>query len=189
MDARRQPGGRAPAPGTLALVQAFINTHFDLGVNWGEDVFDSPSALRGWLLRHELLDRGAPVDEVDLDRALRARQALRALAAAEGPAARALLDELATGVPVELRFGPDGPRFQRCAGAGVTGALGLILALAARAMLDGTWARLKICPGDHCGWAFYDQSRNQTGRWCSMSVCGGRAKARAHYRRRQEGDA
>ena len=84
-----------------------------------------------------------------------------------------------------LRFGTDGPRFVRCEGTGVAGALGLILALAAQAMLEGTWGRLKICPGDHCGWAFYDNSRNQTGRWCSMSVCGGRAKARAHYRRRR----
>jgi predicted RNA-binding Zn ribbon-like protein len=56
-------------------------------------------------------------------------------------------------------------------------------------MLDGTWRRLKVCPGDHCGWAFYDHSRNQTGRWCSMSVCGGRAKARAHYHRHREEDS
>ncbi len=65
----------------------------------------------------------------------------------------------------------------------VDGAIGLLLAITARTMLDGSWSRLKVCPGDHCGWAFYDHSRNQTGRWCSMSVCGGRAKARAHYRR------
>jgi predicted RNA-binding Zn ribbon-like protein len=56
-------------------------------------------------------------------------------------------------------------------------------------MLDGTWDRLKACPGHDCGWAFYDHSRNQTGRWCSMSVCGGRAKARAHYHRRRDEDA
>jgi predicted RNA-binding Zn ribbon-like protein len=167
-------------------VQAFINTHFDLGINWGEDVFAGPGALRAWLLGHELIDRDAPVVEEDLVRARRAREALRTLAATGQPSAAATLDELAAGAAVELRFGADGPRFHRCKGTGVNGALGLILAFAARAMLEGTWARLKICPGDHCGWAFYDQSRNQTGRWCSMSVCGGRAKARAHYRRRQE---
>jgi predicted RNA-binding Zn ribbon-like protein len=185
-DARRQPGGRAPAPGTLALVQAFINTHFDLGTNWGADVLGSPSALGEWLIRHELLDRGVPILEEDLRRALRAREALRALADVEQTSVPATLDEVAAGAAVEVRFGPSGPRFVRSEGTGVAGALGLILALAARAMIDGSWARLKICPGDHCGWAFYDNSRNQTGRWCSMSVCGGRAKARAHYRRRRD---
>jgi predicted RNA-binding Zn ribbon-like protein len=69
----------------------------------------------------------------------------------------------------------------------VNGALGVVLAITARAMVDGSWSRLKVCPGEDCGWAFYDHSRNQTGRWCSMSVCGGRAKARAHYRRRRAG--
>jgi predicted RNA-binding Zn ribbon-like protein len=65
----------------------------------------------------------------------------------------------------------------------VAGALGVLLAITAVAMADGTWSRLKVCPGEHCGWAFYDGSRNRSGRWCSMAVCGGRSKARAHYRR------
>ena len=87
--------------------------------------------------------------------------------------------------PVEVRIAADGPRYTRVESAGVAGALGLILAITAQAMLEGTWARLKVCPGEHCGWAFYDHSRNQSGRWCSMAVCGGRAKAKAHYRRRR----
>jgi predicted RNA-binding Zn ribbon-like protein len=45
---------------------------------------------------------------------------------------------------------------------------------------------LKACPGRHCGWAFYDHSRNQSARWCSMQICGDREKARAYYRRRSE---
>jgi predicted RNA-binding Zn ribbon-like protein len=88
---------------------------------------------------------------------------------------------------VEVRLDPEGPRFAPT-GAGVDRALGMLLAITATAMLDGTWQRLKACPGHDCGWAFYDHSRNQTGRWCSMAVCGGRAKARAHYHRRREED-
>jgi predicted RNA-binding Zn ribbon-like protein len=64
-------------------------------------------------------------------------------------------------------------------------ALGSLLAILARAIVDGSWLRLKVCPGRHCGWVFYDQSRNNSGRWCSMSVCGGREKARAHYHRQR----
>ena len=55
-------------------------------------------------------------------------------------------------------------------------------------MLDGTWVRLKACPGRDCGWVFYDHSRNQSARWCSMKVCGDREKARAYYQRRTAGD-
>lgn len=43
--------------------------------------------------------------------------------------------------------------------------------------------RLKQCPGEHCGWVFFDMTKNGSRRWCEMSVCGNRAKARMHYRR------
>jgi predicted RNA-binding Zn ribbon-like protein len=67
----------------------------------------------------------------------------------------------------------------------VHGALGTLATAVARAMLEGRFSRLKACPGPHCGWAFYDHSRNGGGRWCSMSICGSRVKARAYYRRRR----
>jgi predicted RNA-binding Zn ribbon-like protein len=67
--------------------------------------------------------------------------------------------------------------------------IGAVLAGTAQAIADGSWQRLKICPGEDCGWAFFDGSRNLSGRWCSMRVCGGRAKARAHYRRRHGAEA
>jgi predicted RNA-binding Zn ribbon-like protein len=44
-------------------------------------------------------------------------------------------------------------------------------------------ARVKTCPGAGCAWLFLDRSRNGTRRWCDMSVCGNRAKARRHYSR------
>jgi len=52
-----------------------------------------------------------------------------------------------------------------------------------RSALDGTWARLKVCAEDACMWAFYDRSKNRSGNWCSMAVCGNRMKARRHYQR------
>lgn len=187
-----QPGGRQPAPGELALVQAFINSHYDLEGRHGADLLASPHALRQWLLARGLISVGTPVGDRELDRALAVREGLRELAHGNGhpqvdPAATALLNEAATGAAVEVRFGGARPRFVPGRSGGVAAAMGLVLALTAQAMLDGTWSRLKVCPGDGCGWAFYDHSRNQTGRWCSMSVCGGRAKARAHYRRRRRG--
>jgi predicted RNA-binding Zn ribbon-like protein len=58
----------------------------------------------------------------------------------------------------------------------------------AAAMNDGTWSRLKVCMNDECAWAFYDHARNRSGKWCEMSVCGNRMKARA-YRARRTGGA
>jgi predicted RNA-binding Zn ribbon-like protein len=72
---------------------------------------------------------------------------------------------------------------------GIDGALGRLLAIVFRAMNDGTWERLKACPADDCEWAFYDWSKNGSGTWCDMAVCGNRAKARAYRERRQRGAA
>jgi predicted RNA-binding Zn ribbon-like protein len=182
-----QPGGRAPAPGELALVQAFLNTHYDLETSHGSEVLATPEALGRWLSDRGLLEDPRRASHRDLARALDLREALRDLARG-GADAPAMLDELAAGAPVELRF-VGGPGFVRAGSGGVPAAFGLLIAIAAAAMLDGTWRRLKICPGHDCDWAFYDHSRNMTGRWCSMSVCGGRAKARNHYHRRRAREA
>jgi predicted RNA-binding Zn ribbon-like protein len=44
-------------------------------------------------------------------------------------------------------------------------------------------ARVRVCAGAGCTWLFIDASRNGTRRWCDMSVCGNRAKARRYYAR------
>jgi predicted RNA-binding Zn ribbon-like protein len=37
-------------------------------------------------------------------------------------------------------------------------------------------ASVRFCPGNHCGWLFLDRKGHR--RWCTMSTCGNRAKAR-----------
>jgi predicted RNA-binding Zn ribbon-like protein len=44
--------------------------------------------------------------------------------------------------------------------------------------------RMKIC--GNCGWLFIDRSKNKSRTWCDMAVCGNRAKANRHYRRKKE---
>jgi predicted RNA-binding Zn ribbon-like protein len=39
---------------------------------------------------------------------------------------------------------------------------------------------VKACQGDHCILFFLDQTRRHARRWCSMAVCGNRAKQAAH---------
>jgi predicted RNA-binding Zn ribbon-like protein len=184
-----QLAGRKPAPGALALVQSFMNTRWDLASENHDDLLFSPDTLAQWLLAYELIERHVRLRDRDLRRALDVRDGLQGLARANNggkldSGAVARLNTAARGAIVETRLHPTGPEFVPASPNSLAGAVGVLLAIAAGAMLDGSWYRLKICPGNDCGWAFYDYSRSRSGRWCSMSVCGGRAKARAYYKRR-----
>ena len=153
------------APEPLRQVQLFVNSvDREHGREW----------LPAWLEEH-----GLPA--ADYARAVELREALRALlrvnnaggAAAE---ARAHVNEAARDVRVEL--GADG--------VVLTGAdpLDEVTAIVLSAMLDGTWGRLKVCR--KCEWAFYDTSKNRSGSWCSMQLCGNRLKTRAYRSRRRQ---
>lgn len=51
-------------------------------------------------------------------------------------------------------------------------------------LLTSDWRdEVRECEADDCAWLFLDQSRNRSRRWCDMSSCGNRAKARRHYQR------
>lgn len=43
--------------------------------------------------------------------------------------------------------------------------------------------RLRPCANEECRLFLLDRSRANRARWCSMAVCGNRAKARRHYER------
>ena len=188
-EADPQPGGRPPAPGELALVQAFMNTRWDLATERHSEILVSARALDDWLRARGLRAGPRGLASADLDRALAVREGLRALAFANNDhkldeKAIDAMGQASAGAGTEIRIEPDGPRFVPDTATGIEGALGALFAITARAMIDGTWQRLKACPGRHCGWAFYDHSRNQSGRWCAMKVCGDRDKSRAYYHRK-----
>jgi predicted RNA-binding Zn ribbon-like protein len=44
-------------------------------------------------------------------------------------------------------------------------------------------SRLRTCGNPRCRWVFHDGTRSGTRRWCSMAVCGNRAKVRRYYAR------
>jgi predicted RNA-binding Zn ribbon-like protein len=180
------PGGREPAPGGLALVQSLVNT---VDREHGPDLFDEVAGLTDWLTARALLEPDAEPGEEELDRARELREALRSLLLAnngepEDPAARRTLEAAAARAELRAGFPPERPELVPAQG-GVDGALGRVVAAAFAAMLDGSWPRLKACPRELCGWAFFDRSSNASATWCSMSVCGGRVKSGAYYRRRR----
>jgi predicted RNA-binding Zn ribbon-like protein len=184
--ADRQPGGRPPAPGSLRLVQAFVNTHWD--IEGGTDRFDSTERLRDWLAGRGLLDPRTRLDQADLECALDVREGLRELlfannGASADPMAVERLNRAIRSSGLGVRLDPVEPPDFHIECRDLHDALAVITTIVALAQLEGTWPRLKACRGPHCGWAFYDHSRNQAGRWCAMTVCGSRAKAR-EYRER-----
>jgi predicted RNA-binding Zn ribbon-like protein len=61
------------------------------------------------------------------------------------------------------------------------------LALATAALLAGEERRrIGLC--GRCSWLFLDPSPSRRRRWCSMAVCGNRAKAARHHARASSGE-
>ena len=61
------------------------------------------------------------------------------------------------------------------------------MADAAHLLTTGRPERIREWPGaGGCGWLFYDTSLNGERRWCSMEVCGNRAKGRRHDARHHD---
>ena len=166
------------APEPLRLVQRFVNT---VDREHGREWWPTPEALAAWLEEHSL-GPSEPVGEADLSRAVALRAALQALMRANGTGGEIPVDAVTTlnregrGLTLELRD-DGGVRV-----AAPEAPLAQVVAVALAAMLDGSWSRLKTCR--QCGWAFYDYSRNRSGSWCSMQICGNRLKTRAYRRRR-----
>jgi predicted RNA-binding Zn ribbon-like protein len=173
---RRPPQYDLPraAPGSLRLVQQFLNTSDH---EYGREWIGTPKDLAGWL--HAQGIDVARVTGADVARARRVREALRELvardastgaeAALEEEAARALLH-------VSIRDGLVPVR------GGVDGFLARVFAIVHDARRDGSWQRLKACP--NCRWAFWDESKNRSATWCSMELCGNRLKTKRYRSRR-----
>jgi predicted RNA-binding Zn ribbon-like protein len=95
-----------------------------------------------------------------------------------------LLDDVGRRARLQWSFDADGSVQLKARSPGVVGALGTILSPLLSAALTGSLSRLKTCR--NCRWVFYDYSKNRSGTWCAMSLCGSRAKAKRHYRRMRE---
>ena len=54
-------------------------------------------------------------------------------------------------------------------------------------LCDANFSLLRRCENDQCILFFYDRTKNQSRRWCSMQWCGNRVKVAAFRQRRREG--
>jgi predicted RNA-binding Zn ribbon-like protein len=55
----------------------------------------------------------------------------------------------------------------------------------ARVVVEEDFTHLKACEGHNCTLMFVDRTRARARRWCSMGVCGNRAKVTAHRKRKK----
>lgn len=58
-----------------------------------------------------------------------------------------------------------------------------VLNSAAELLASDRLGRVRQCGSPVCTWLFVDESRNHSRRWCDMSACGNRMKARRYYQR------
>jgi predicted RNA-binding Zn ribbon-like protein len=178
------------APGELELIRRFVNTR---DIEEGSDELDSPKSLLSWFADMDVLNEdGATADEEDLKRAVALREGIRSLLLANNgeeiePAHLSELNTAIESVCLRVRFDDDGSPTLEPESSGVSGALGRLLAAVVQAKDEGVWGRLKVCPNDACQWAFYDHSKNRSGKWCTMEVCGNRMKARTFRQRQASG--
>ena len=118
------------------------------------------------------------------------RRGLVAWAAAGTPPARliALLNHHLARDPAVTevsRKGRDVVTRVRSAGGPIERLYGAVARSAAELITQGDPRRLRKCANPTCRLMFYDTSKSGRRRWCSMQLCGGRAKVRAFYQRRR----
>ncbi|WP_215455875.1 MULTISPECIES: CGNR zinc finger domain-containing protein [unclassified Streptomyces] len=162
---------RASAPGALALVESLVNT---LDLETGADSLETPEARAGL---------GLAADE-DLTAVRELRESLRAtLLAHAGHVPHRTVTPLGTllaAAPLVVAVSAEDGSASLRPAAEPAPLLSRVAAAVAEALTAGTWQRLKACQAPDCHWAYYDRSPAGRGRWCSMQVCGARAKMRRY---------
>lgn len=183
----------ARVPPAVRLVRDFVNT-YEPQVD--EEALTAPERLRDWFADRGLVPADARLRPADLALAITVREGLRSVLLGHAghradPAALADLDRGLAAVPVRMTFADGGPRLAAAGGGALGSALAQILDAVRRCAEEQTWTRLKVCDRDTCRWAYYDASRNQARRWCSMAGCGNYVKMRRAYaaRKRRTGAA
>ncbi|GAA0950588.1 CGNR zinc finger domain-containing protein [Virgisporangium aurantiacum] len=172
----------AAVPSSARLVRDFVNTY---QLDLDEEYLTSTDRLRSWLAERGLVASDATLRPADLATAVTVREGLRSVLLGHAghepdPAALERLDRVLADVPLRLSLAA-GPRLVPGGTRDVDRALAGLLDAIRRCAEEHTWERLKVCASDACRWAYYDTSRNQTRRWCSMAVCGNSVKMRRAY--------
>ena len=144
------------------------------------DLLLDAEGLAVWL---GAIGRAAPGDAAMLPALRAARAAIRQVVELPGDdAARAALNAILERGAWVQRLGPLGPE-RIAAPRDPRWALAWEASADLLDLLRDQPDRVRRCAGHDCLLAFYDSSPSGRRQWCSMAVCGNRAKARRHYER------
>jgi predicted RNA-binding Zn ribbon-like protein len=174
-------------PAAAELIRDFVNTREP---QVDRESLSTPDELRRWFSERHLMPANAQLQSSDLAAAIAVREGLRALLlshaghSSDNSAVHALNQALAE-LPMRLTFTDTGYRLVSASETPFGHALGHLADAVRQSSEDGTWPRLKVCARDTCRWAFYDASRNQVRRWCSMAGCGNHIKMQRAYAARK----
>ncbi|MET4780437.1 CGNR zinc finger domain-containing protein [Glaciihabitans sp. UYNi722] len=170
--------------GAISLDFAYTGSMADNPV-W--ERLQAPSDLSDWLAgRFERMD--AATTERELVDALALRSAIAGVTHALNAKREPDADDIDTinlfaatpNIPPAL---PGGNRHAGHSSVRVGQALATIARNAVALFADNAQDRLRECAADDCQLIFYDESRSNNRRWCSMQRCGNRSKVRAHRAR------
>jgi predicted RNA-binding Zn ribbon-like protein len=170
-------------PPAVLLVRDFVNT-YEPQVD--EESLTTPDRLRDWLAQRRLLPARTRLRAADLALALAIREGLRATLLHHAghdsdPDTAAALDRALAEVPVRAAFHGGGFRLEAVRERAFDRSMAGLLDAIRQCREEQTWTRLKVCDRETCRWAYYDASRNQARRWCSMAGCGNYVKMRRAY--------
>jgi predicted RNA-binding Zn ribbon-like protein len=171
----------------LELLQRFINTYnHDFPREW--DRIGTRKRAQVWLREKGLVAPGDRISEADAARLRELREALRSLAIANHgarpeAAATDVIRRASGRARLSVAIDDAGRTALEPEPRGIDGAVATLLGILHEAQLSGDWVRMKGCR--QCGYAFFDRSKNRSGAWCAMSICGNRTKNRAYHRRRR----
>lgn len=141
------------------------------------DLLDSEAGVELWLEGH-----GSPLWTGSSGPLLAARAAIRAvLERREDPRAAAELDAVLQHGRLRLTLGDAGPR--ELVEVSDAWRVPWLAARDALRLLARGPDRVRTCANPDCALWFEDTTRPGSRRWCSMSACGNRLKARRHHRR------
>lgn len=174
------------APEPLDLVRRFVNTRNRMR---GYDLLGNAEEAGRWLSEAGY-QADVALGEEELKRLRTLRESLRTILTVHTTGSSeqvrrsvAQLDELCASVILRPGFDREGMPRLVAVSEGTDRLVEDLLATAIWAQHTGIWQRLKACANEDCRWVFYDHSKNRSGNWCVMEICGSRAKMRAYRQR------
>ena len=176
------------------LCLEFANTRYWRGQAQPTETLGAPENLAAWLEGNVAKD-ARPLSRREFERAIEAREAIwrlfDATARGKAPAAADLetLNELLADAPARTTLKRERNGFAwdvDMRGSTALAQLAPVLWSAGDLLAGNKLDKVRRCANPECIWLFLDDSRAGKRRWCSMSSCGNRAKARRHYHRSRE---